>query len=118
MAIKNKINISVKYIIQNTFHTPINNIGNDLTDTIINEIELSDCYIKIVSLEGDKHIIKFRVARYTDDTQENLINIQEHSFVPSVSNNSENFIKQAYGYLKILPEYEGAVDVLEEGQML
>jgi hypothetical protein len=35
---------------------------------------------------------------------------RSYSFEPSVADGSENFIKQAYLYLKTLPEFSGAED--------
>lgn len=37
-------------------------------------------------------------------------------FTPSTDDNSVRWDKQAYEYLKTLPEFKNAVDVLEEGQ--
>lgn len=71
-------------------------------------IEIPDCYCKIVRVSGDKAgvtmIVEFSVsgARQFD---------KSYSFVPSVADGSDNFIKQGYEHLKTLDEFYGSIDV-------
>lgn len=80
------------------------------------ELTLENAYIKIDSIQGDKNNIEFRVQMF-NKTKEYLIDERFYNFIPDVLENSPNFIKQGYEYLKTLPEFQDAVDVLEEGQM-
>lgn len=61
-------------------------------------------YIKVVSIKGDKSNVVAKVE-FKGETQ----NFSKQYEVPvSVSENSPNFIKQVYEYLKTLPEFAGA----------
>ena len=61
---------------------------------------------RVASVQGDKRKLNFQV-----DFQGDSVNYSgQYSFEPSVSDDSLNFIKQAYLYLKTLPEFDGAVD--------
>jgi hypothetical protein len=68
------------------------------------EKELGECYIKVVNIAGNKEALVFDVIFYKD--KEALIN-KVFNFVPNLDS---NFIKQAYEYLKTLPEYADAID--------
>lgn len=80
------------------------------------ELVFPNAYIEIVSLNGTKNKIRINVNTYDTKAKENLIKMEEYSFVPSVEDSSENFVKQGYEFLKTLLEFKGALDVLEEGQ--
>jgi hypothetical protein len=61
---------------------------------------------KITSISGNKNMLNINVSHIGDvSTYERL-----YSFEPSVADGSPNFIKQAYMYLKTLPEFSGAED--------
>jgi hypothetical protein len=63
-------------------------------------------YIKVENVSGDKNSIKATVS-FTD----NAIELNKtYSFPASVDNAAPNFIKQAYEYLKTLPEFENSED--------
>jgi len=64
-------------------------------------------YIKVESVAGDKANIKAAVTFKDEATGEHLMR-KEYNFVPSMD--SGNFIAQAYGHLKTLPEFAGAAD--------
>ena len=70
-------------------------------------IEVPDCYCKIVRVSGDKSgvtaIVEFTSAGVQFD--------RAYSFVPSVADGSDNFIKQGYEHLKTLDEFYGCIDV-------
>ena len=74
------------------------------------EIQFKKCYHKIVDLKGDKNKIEFIVGIYENSTCERLVSHRIYSFVPTVEDNADNFIKQGYEYLKTLDEYAGAKD--------
>lgn len=67
---------------------------------------IQDCYIVVYSVTGTKES-----ARITVHCRGNDIALTRfYEFKPSVEEGSDNFIKQAYNYLKTLPEYADAVD--------
>jgi hypothetical protein len=61
---------------------------------------------KITSISGSKTRLKFNVSHIGDVATFE----RSYSFEPSVADGSHNFIKQAYLYLKTLPEFSGAED--------
>jgi hypothetical protein len=40
------------------------------------------------------------------------------SFTPNTSDSANNYRKQTYEYLKTLPQFEGAIDILESNQSI
>jgi ribosome-associated toxin RatA of RatAB toxin-antitoxin module len=65
-----------------------------------------NAYWKIEKIQGTKLNINFDISISLNDK---LIGSKSYSFAPSM--NSDNFIKQAYEYLKTLPEFADAMDV-------
>jgi hypothetical protein len=61
---------------------------------------------KITSISGSKDKLNFNVSHIGDVASYERM----YSFEPSVADGSPNFIKQAYLYLKTLPEFSGAED--------
>jgi hypothetical protein len=61
---------------------------------------------KITFISGSKTRLKINVSHIGDVASFD----RSYSFEPSVANDAENFIKQAYLYLKTLPEFVGAED--------
>lgn len=61
---------------------------------------------KITSVSGNKTSLNVSVSHVGDVARFE----RAYSFEPSVAEGSENFIKQAYLYLKTLPEFSGAED--------
>lgn len=61
---------------------------------------------KILSITGNKTALNVNVSHIGDIAQYE----RSYNFEPSVADGSPNFIKQAYLYLKTLPEFSGAVD--------
>jgi hypothetical protein len=61
---------------------------------------------KIASISGNKTKLNVNVSHIGDVASFD----RSYSFEPSVAEGSENFIKQAYLYLKTLPEFFGAED--------
>jgi hypothetical protein len=61
---------------------------------------------KVSSINGNKTRLTFKVSHIGDVASFD----RSYSFEPSVADGAENFIKQAYLYLKTLPEFSGAKD--------
>lgn len=81
----------------------------NIKKTINKKFLIEDCYCRIEHLNGGKDNIEFKLYIY-DTNIENLIEIRSFRFIPSVINESDNFIKQGYEYLKTLPEFSNAID--------
>lgn len=81
-----------------------------LLDNFDIEVSIPDCYIRVTELKGGKALLFF-MADYHKSAEAGSIYRKRFSFSPSVSNGSENFIKQAYEHLKTLPEFANAEDV-------
>lgn len=77
------------------------------------QLEFQNSYHQIDMLNGNKDGLSFIVCIYDSQQKTNLISQKTFSFVPSVAPDSLNFIAQGYNYLKTLPEYENAEDILE-----
>ncbi len=111
MALQKDITVVMQYMV---------NITENVNDLIAlvgeeniylnKEITIPDGYIKITSLAGGKERIDFTVGIYRNSDIETLLYTKHYHFVPSVLDDSDNFIKQAYEYLKTLPEYSQALD--------
>jgi len=65
-----------------------------------------DFYAKVIAVIGGKDNLSATVNFNADNVSFN----KSYDFTPSVVDNSSNFIKQAYEYLKTLPEFSGATD--------
>lgn len=79
-------------------------------------LTFENAYFQIGYLSGDKNQINFSIKIYEDQSKTNFIEQLSFSFIPSISDSSSNFIKQGYEYLKTLTNFQGAIDVLEDGQ--
>jgi hypothetical protein len=77
-------------------------------------IEIKDAYIRISRFDGDKNTLSFGVSFHSDpnaqafDNKTYLLNDAEAGVVYVLD--GDNPIKQAYQFLKTLPEFAGAVD--------
>lgn len=63
-------------------------------------------HISITSISGTKNEILVNVNIESASNQFT----KEYKIPVTVEQNSENFIKQAYNYLKTLPEFAGSID--------
>jgi hypothetical protein len=82
----------------------ISNFG----DTVV----FNNALIKVVNISGGKENMNIYVYTFKDkDKDKDKIIIKEdaYSFTPNLES-EDNFIKQAYLYLKTLPEYADAID--------
>ena len=72
-------------------------------------------YAKVVNVSGNKNRVVADLFYYASAAVSNAngsaIYTEQHTFVPSVVDGSDNFIKQAYGAIKVLPAFSGASDV-------
>lgn len=79
-----------------------------------NGITVENSYMRISELTGNKESIKLTVKTYLSQEaylgSKAPIETRLYVFTPSVDEGSENFIRQAYLYLKSLPEYASAKD--------
>jgi len=73
-------------------------------------VEVKDAYHKIVSVTGGKKALDVILAVYESSTSVSPLWEQKFTFKPSVETGSDNFLAQAYTYLKTLPEFADAVD--------
>jgi predicted choloylglycine hydrolase len=67
---------------------------------------IKDAYIVVYTVTGNKESAKITVHCRGND----IALTRFYEFKPSVEEGSDNFIKQAYEYLKTLPEYANATD--------
>jgi threonine synthase len=63
-------------------------------------------YCKIIYVAGDKQMLQINV----ESVAEQFKKTEVFFFKPSVDDNASNFVKQAYEYLKTLPEWANATD--------
>jgi hypothetical protein len=96
MALKKIIEAEGESYIQSSFGTIQNGVEKATFAAVC----------KILSISGSKTKLTVNVSHVGDVARFERL----YSFQPSVDEGSENFIKQAYLYLKTLPEFSGAED--------
>jgi hypothetical protein len=69
-----------------------------------------NAYIQVAEVSGTKKLIDAKIFIKKQD-QVNVLEQRTISFVPSVEDDSKNFIKQAYEHLKTMDEFSNARDV-------
>lgn len=116
MAISLNYTLKIKYSIGD--FSP-SDFSMGILDAQLNQIEhalnkdfvVPNAYHKIDSIGGDKNQIFITLGIYTDATNnKKWLTTKTYSFVPDVSDVTDNFIKQGYEYLKTLDEFADAVD--------
>lgn len=88
----------------------------ELKKTFTNGIEIEKTYSKIVNLNGNKETLDISLAFYLNrecSVDKMPLEIKQYSFIPKVDEDSANFIKQGYEYLKTLEEFKDSIDVLD-----
>lgn len=116
MALCKNYDCKIKYCVGENI-TSFKNLFS-LSDTIVKEFTIDNAYVKIINTSGDKSNVSINVGIYTGEDNDILVKTEQYFFKPDLDSNSPNFIKQGYEYLKTLPKFADAVDVLEDGQML
>lgn len=81
-------------------------IGGEYQDTTTSN-EKHDTYIRVESVSGGKEEQQANVS-FSAGNPPHIIDRQSFTFIPDLD--GPNFIKQAYLYLKSLPEFEYAED--------
>lgn len=80
-----------------------------------NGIVSEKAYLRVDAIMGSKFGLSFNLDTYISEeafkSGKGYVLRETYSFIPSVSENSENFIKQAYNHLKTLPEFSMAANV-------
>lgn len=94
----------------------LKNIFPSVQSTIQQEIIIPNAYIQITEIRGSKEKLNMLVTIYKDNSKSYVVDRKPYSFVPSVENDAPEWLKQGYNVLKATPEFEDAIDVLEEGQ--
>jgi hypothetical protein len=83
-------------------------------------LNLPDMYARIDTIAGSKNGLDFSLNYYVSReaflSGRSFLQQERYSFVPSVEIGSQNFIKQAYLYVKKLDAFKDVIDVFEEGQ--
>lgn len=77
-------------------------------------VSLDSAYVRVSKIDGNKDSLDVQVMTYaTQEAYEAgkiFVKVESFTFVPSVEDGSENFIRQAYLYLKTLDSFKDAVD--------
>lgn len=79
-----------------------------------NGLEIPQSYIRVENVGGGKSGAVIEVFYYLSQEKTDgfaPLERKYYNFVPSVEDNSPNFIKQGYEYLKTLPEFSQATDI-------
>jgi hypothetical protein len=80
-------------------------------------IQVPETYAKIGNINGNQTELRCTLSYYAMNNgvlSDLSYDSYNFSIVPSVADGADNFIKQGYSYLKTLPEFSGATDILEE----
>ncbi|MEK8128354.1 hypothetical protein WMW72_10610 [Paenibacillus filicis] len=78
-------------------------------------VEITQAYARIDTISGSKESVDITLNYYVSQLAvsegKSYLKQELYTFIPSVEDESDNFIKQGYEHLKALSEFEGAVDV-------
>jgi hypothetical protein len=81
------------------------------TLTLVNNFQefsiFEDSYLKVTSFSGSKEIVSFDLSAFK--VKDGVL-LQKQEYVFAIDLEGSNPIKQAYEYLKTLPEFSDAVD--------
>ena len=86
-------------------------LTKDLTETktgYTGTLVASDVYFKVTLIHGTKEEMAYEVTGTSEDGE--TMFVKTFSFVPSVGDDADNFIKQAYEHAKTLGDFTGAVN--------
>ncbi|OMD69193.1 hypothetical protein BSK48_17100 [Paenibacillus odorifer] len=77
----------------------------------------SKAYARIASFSGTKAqlsvILEYFINQQAAEGNKESLMSEQFYFTPSVEDGSYNFIRQGYEYLKSLPKFKDALDVIE-----
>ena len=76
---------------------------------IVDTVVYPDAYIRVVSTTVSKITSLAKVVIYENQAGQ-PIDSKDFGFVSSIENSIPNALKQAYDYIKNLPEFAGATD--------
>lgn len=81
-----------------------------------NGLKISNAYIRISYVYGDKTKVSIRVDIYASqkcflDKKKPLQHSKNYYFTPSLDATATNFLEQGYQYMKTLDEFKDAKDV-------
>lgn len=79
-----------------------------LFDSFGEEREFTNAYIRVDLISGGKENMLAQVCIYRSATDSRVLKSIGYQFAPQIS--GENFIAQAYQYLKTIPEFADAED--------
>ncbi|MBN8434730.1 hypothetical protein JF536_11545 [Priestia flexa] len=85
-----------------------------MVDVFGKELIFERAYYEISQINGSKEYINFTVNIYDNDNKRNLVKQQYYMFTPLITFNSFNIFRQAYEYMMSLPEFEGAIPLIED----
>ena len=74
---------------------------------LVGEVQFS-AHCRVIVISGDKNAMSVACERRLGDSFGEVIDVVHEHFVPNLD--GDNFIRQAYLYLKTLPEFAGATD--------
>ena len=77
------------------------------TDYTHNGIAVQNCYCRVLSVQGGKAALTAEVSFHASSEHQAFYS-KAIGFVPDMD--GDNFIKQAYQFLKTLPEFSDATD--------
>jgi hypothetical protein len=88
--------------------------------TLDNGLVAKDAYIVISSIQWTRKSCILTVESYCNQEyfhdDKSKISSKVFGFIPKITDGSLNFLKQGYEYLKTLDEFNGAIDLLDEGK--
>lgn len=77
---------------------------------VFNNIPVDAAYIKISHISGTKEEIQLLV-HYSADSASPFYHAASYNIVPDLETGADNFLTQAYEYLKTQDEFIGSIDV-------
>lgn len=105
MALQSNVNVKIP-VVRTASDYVLKSSNKSKADEEV--VSIPNCYVKVVSVIGTKSNCTATVISYSSDKSEEICQ-SVYDFTPNLD--GSNFIKQAYEYLKTLPEFAGAADV-------
>lgn len=90
-------------------------MGLSINADLSNGLSVNNAYHRIDAIGGSKETMLFTLNSYVSKEAyqegKSYLAQKQYKFTPTVEDGASNFIKQAYEYLKRIPEFKGALDV-------